>query len=46
VPDVRPSCPRCGKAMYVYHRSQKIIRFRCSDYPECHTYVPVLKKEI
>lgn len=34
----RPSCPRCGKAMYVYRREEGLIRYRCSGYPECRTY--------
>ena len=39
----RPVCPECGHPMHVYKREAKWIRFRCSKYPACRTF---LKKEI
>ncbi|MCU0560851.1 MAG: hypothetical protein MUD16_11765 [Desulfobacterales bacterium] len=35
----RPACPVCGKKMHVYMRSAGLTRFRCSDYPDCHTFL-------
>ncbi len=35
----RPSCPKCGKKMYVYMKGNGYIRWRCSAYPECNTYL-------
>ncbi len=35
----RPICPKCGKSMHVYMRNDEIIRFRCSDYPQCKTFI-------
>ncbi len=34
----RPACPNCGAVMYLYKRESKVLRFRCSRYPECSTY--------
>lgn len=34
----RPSCPACGKPMYLYRRTENVWRFRCSAYPVCATY--------
>jgi DNA-directed RNA polymerase subunit RPC12/RpoP len=38
-PQERPPCPKCGKPMHCYKREPDLIRFRCSDYPNCRTYV-------
>jgi DNA-directed RNA polymerase subunit RPC12/RpoP len=35
----RPNCPKCGKKMHCYMREEGLIRFRCSDYPKCRTYI-------
>jgi transposase-like protein len=35
----RPTCPACGKPMHVYMRRGSTIRFRCSDYPGCRTFL-------
>ena len=35
----RPACPACGKPMHVYMRHGGTIRFRCSDYPSCRTFL-------
>lgn len=35
----RPACPACGKPMHVYMRCGATIRFRCSDYPTCRTFL-------
>ncbi len=37
----RPTCPRCGKKMHCYNRKPDNIRFRCSAYPDCKTYLNV-----
>lgn len=40
VPGVgHPACPRCGRAMHLYKRENGVLRFRCSRYPECRTYL-------
>ena len=39
IPQERPTCPKCGKPMHCYKREPDLIRFRCSDYPNCRTYV-------
>jgi transposase-like protein len=41
----RPSCPACGKPMHSYMKSADHIRFRCSDYPQCKTYLKVSEVE-
>ncbi|WP_174260724.1 IS1/IS1595 family N-terminal zinc-binding domain-containing protein [Thermodesulfatator indicus] len=41
----RPSCPQCGQKMYVYMKTQKFIRWRCSRYPECSTYLKIALEE-
>jgi transposase-like protein len=38
----RPLCPVCGQSMYLYRTHMNVVRFRCSLYPHCRTY---LKKE-
>ena len=38
----RPQCPACGKHMHVYARNGDVVRFRCSNYPDCKTF---LKRE-
>lgn len=35
----RPNCPACGKPMHSYMQGPDYIRFRCSDYPRCRTFV-------
>jgi len=35
----RPACPVCGKPMHIYMRHGGTIRFRCSDYPSCRTFL-------
>ena len=37
----KPLCPRCGRLMHLYMRSEEAIRFRCSYYPICKTYKKV-----
>jgi transposase-like protein len=37
----RPSCPACGKKMHVYMRGNRFIRFRCSGYPGCKTFIKI-----
>jgi transposase-like protein len=35
----RPACPACGRPMHVYMRHGVTLRFRCSDYPNCRTFL-------
>jgi len=37
----RPTCPLCGKPMHIYMRKGDSIRFRCSGYPDCRTFLKV-----
>ena len=37
--EARPCCPVCSKTMHVYMRFADGIRFRCSDYPRCRTFL-------
>ena len=37
----RPTCPTCGLAMHVYKREANVLRFRCSDYPDCKGYTKI-----
>ena len=37
----RPKCPNCGKPMHSYMKGVDYVRFRCSDFPKCHTYKKV-----
>ena len=41
----RPDCPRCGRSMHVYRRHSDAIRFRCSQYPQCHGYAKTEKEK-
>lgn len=41
----KPLCPECGKSMYLYKIEDKIIKFRCSDYPACKTFKKFIIKE-
>jgi transposase-like protein len=34
----KPECPKCGKQMHLYKIEGDIVRFRCSNYPECKTF--------
>jgi len=34
-----PFCPVCHRRMHVYMKHEDHIRYRCSHYPECDTYV-------
>ena len=40
-PASRPVCPSCGALMHLYRHDKKVLRFRCSGYPECRTYTSV-----
>jgi transposase-like protein len=42
----RPACPQCGLKMHLYMHDKKVLRFRCSDYPECKSYrtIPLTKE--
>ena len=44
-PVARPTCPTCGKTMHVYMRNSRYTRFRCADYPECRTFLKLMKEE-
>ena len=41
----RPSCPKCGSMMHSYMRKGGVSRFRCSNYPECKTYLKFSTEE-
>ncbi len=41
----RPFCPVCGKEMHCYKRESGSVRFRCSAYPACKSYLKVNSKE-
>lgn len=38
----RPICSVCGRKMYLYKRNGE-VRFRCSGYPACKTYLKTEK---
>ena len=45
----RPDCPGCGRPMHSYMKGPDYVRFRCSNYPRCRTFVksindPTLKR--
>ena len=43
----RPTCPQCGFKMHLYMHDKKAIRFRCSEYPVCKSYIKIpFKKEV
>ena len=43
----KPFCPQCGTVMHIYKRENKVIRFRCSQYPNCKTFTKQeIRKEI
>lgn len=42
----KPLCPECGRPMHLYKIEGEIIRFRCSEYPECKTFKKFMIKEI
>jgi DNA-directed RNA polymerase subunit RPC12/RpoP len=41
----KPLCPECEKPMHSYMKHPDYIRFRCSDYPHCKTYLKVHEAE-
>jgi transposase-like protein len=41
----KPPCPECGKPMHSYMKGGDHIRFRCSDYPRCRTYLKMTEVE-
>ena len=36
-----PVCSVCGSKMHCYRKEEKYVRFRCSQYPNCKTYVKI-----
>lgn len=36
---IRPDCPACRGTMHVYKRTGNAVRYRCSGYPVCRTYM-------
>ena len=40
----RPDCPNCGQSMHVYMRNDNYIRFRCSRYPDCRSFVKMANR--
>jgi ssDNA-binding Zn-finger/Zn-ribbon topoisomerase 1 len=41
----KPHCPKCKKPMHSYMKGVDYIRFRCSNYPQCKTYLKVHEVE-
>ena len=39
VSEGRPACPACGKSMHRYKIEEDAVRFRCSHYPICKTFI-------
>jgi len=37
----RPLCPVCGNKMHLYMRKGITVRFRCSAYPICKTFLKI-----
>jgi transposase-like protein len=37
----RPLCPVCGRPMHAYRRGAGLLRYRCSAYPKCRTFLKV-----
>ncbi len=44
-PNPRPVCPTCGRPMYLYKKIRERTMFRCSDYPNCRTYLAVREEQ-
>ncbi len=43
----RPTCPRCGLKMHLYMHGKMSLRFRCSEYPDCKSYMKIpYEKEV
>ena len=43
----RPICPRCGLKMHLYMHDKTVLRFRCSEYPDCKSYIKIpFSKEV
>jgi transposase-like protein len=40
----KPTCPECGALMHLYKRETAHIRFRCSEYPTCRTFIKIAIK--
>ncbi|WP_319523411.1 topoisomerase DNA-binding C4 zinc finger domain-containing protein [uncultured Desulfosarcina sp.] len=38
---LRPNCPVCNQPMHRYMQKKGFIRYRCSNYPRCRTYLRV-----
>lgn len=41
----RPECQVCGRKMHVYRKDKELVRFRCSGYPFCKSFLKISKKE-
>jgi len=35
----KPDCPKCNTRMHLYKQDAQVLRFRCSRYPRCKTYM-------
>lgn len=40
-----PVCSKCGRKMHLYRRYSGMLRFRCSGYPRCRTYIKIKVEE-
>ena len=34
-----PRCPNCLSTMHIYKKEGQVVRYRCSGYPSCRTYL-------
>ncbi|MGA2027684.1 MAG: IS1 family transposase [Syntrophobacteraceae bacterium] len=41
----RPLCHACGQKMHVYKKEAGVVRFRCSGYPLCRSFVKLDRSE-
>ncbi|MGD0401473.1 MAG: IS1 family transposase [Syntrophobacteraceae bacterium] len=41
----RPVCNACGQKMHVYKKDAGVVRFRCSGYPLCRSFVRLDRSE-
>ncbi|MFQ3573261.1 MAG: IS1 family transposase [Thermodesulfovibrionales bacterium] len=39
-----PVCPSCGRQMHRYKNEDGFLRYRCSDYPKCRTFLKKQRK--
>ncbi len=40
----RPTCPVCGQKMHIYRQDRDFVRFRCSGYPGCKSFLKLRRE--